>query len=757
MSFRLISVPLNKRTEQEAINNELIVDNIHGNIGISTTDSSDNKIYNSGTENLKAELDSLKIRNANMNKDLVKISYGSEMNTKLPDFEPNNALENKDLLGSIQYLRDLYMDFIDSIDEDGNPILKEDAFEYSSELKAIVTRLYEKDGYSYSSKFRTILEELYVEELNNTTLKDKDEDKTSMISDSTTINYLNLAVAINDIIPFLYRMESEIINLEAMINTINSDIGYKGNNGNIELALKDAKEQIENLKYKTKCKKFKEFNFSDNISKYQILDSDKKYKFSNEKEKTYENISKVFNDNFISSVLDDNYDGDVNLHQIDGIYNLKQYANNDLIRRISGAYISGKKQKYFYPPTTNLYAYNGNKTTDFCRAVYDPELGRVIYKYEDFSYYDDKEDFDCFDYPLLEYYYNDNNLIIQNVTYGKTANFEIKNLDSDSQQNISKLLLSSNIVESKFTNGEFYFPTLYNLNATFPTFDFTDKSNFDFNYFVGLNLIIPIAITKTVTTTTTTTVDKEETTDSNTASNTASNTSTDETTDTNSSTDSTETETTTTTTSSTSDYFYYLLREGYEKASYGYNTTGIPNERFSADNNSIKNNKTSMSNLYYKGFNPYYSDSEMNRKFSINSINTVKKDFNNYIDYLDKNIEYLLDNIDKLNFPNFFNTSILINSNNTHTMNFIFKQSTEKNKTASASYYFTKYLDNRENKIGLLPNSNITINKSDNTTDVTYNITYSAMQTYKFKIACNNLFGGYNCSTEKTLNKFELE
>jgi hypothetical protein len=165
MSFRLISVPLNKRTEQEAINNELIVDNIHGNIGISTTDSSDNKIYNSGTENLKAELDSLKIRNANMNKDLVKISYGSEMNTKLPDFEPNNALENKDLLGSIQYLRDLYMDFIDSIDEDGNPILKEDAFEYSSELKAIVTRLYEKDGYSYSSKFRTILEELYVEEL----------------------------------------------------------------------------------------------------------------------------------------------------------------------------------------------------------------------------------------------------------------------------------------------------------------------------------------------------------------------------------------------------------------------------------------------------------------------------------------------------------------------------------------------------------------------------------------------------------------
>lgn len=481
MSFRLISVPLNKRTEQEPRNNELRVDIVHGNIGISVDDGDNlKKKYNSGTERLKSDLESLKIRNKLMNENLIKISCGSENNVDNKDFNITKALEDKDILGSLQYIINQYSNFIKEVDDDGNVVLDESAFSYSEDLKKIVNKLYDMDGtYSYQYKFKKILEELYVKNLNNNEQETEDDDD--------TFSFLKLQKIILDYIPYLYDLECKIVKMERIIESVSNDL-Y----GNIDKDMNSIKIELEDLKYNTKCRKFEKFNFNNDAEYYQTENNPEGYRMNLETGLNFENTSNTFEENFINSILDDNYDGDINLHRTDSYYNI---PTNSAKTRMTGNYTISK-QNYFDIPTDNI---------EF-QLVYDPILKRPIYRYNTINMVSTNDYFDT-NAPLLEYYLNDNNYILQNINFVKSGSikyFNTKNIITERISNIKFIDLfrfSKNI--SDLSSNEFsdesynfyFFPSIYNsgdikpINRVEYYFNINNDNALNYDYFTGITVV----------------------------------------------------------------------------------------------------------------------------------------------------------------------------------------------------------------------------------------------------------------------------
>lgn len=478
MSFRLISVPLNKRTEQEPRINELTTDTVHGNVGVYTT-KKDKMVYNSGTENIKSDIDSLKIRNRLSCEDLSKISYGSENNVEDKDFNITKALEDRDILGSLQYIINQYSQYVKGFDSNGNVILKETAFEYSDELKNIIKKIYDKADYSYDYKFKKILENVYT--------TDQPDPNQSTNVNTNTVDYLKLQKLILDYIPAINKIDSKLTKLEKIIETINNDL-----NINISNDIKDITSDLDELLYNTKAKKFRSdtelnslFAPSQDIENYQTENADGQYHAPIEDlVGSLENKSNVFESNFVTSILDENYDGDLNLHQIDGLYNIPSLEDRT---RMTGNYIIDK-QKYFYLSDIDEY--------QNLSLVYDPELKKPIYRTNTVpipEYASDKND-NLFSshHPFLESYLNDNNYIMRYV-YQNYSNpnklFTCKNANG---MNIVKLFhYNNNIYENTESFPSYYFPTFYLLDSSLtPNITFTFiRDNFNFDYFKGLHLI----------------------------------------------------------------------------------------------------------------------------------------------------------------------------------------------------------------------------------------------------------------------------
>lgn len=753
MSFRLISVPLFKRTEQDPIDQELIVDNIHGNIGISVKEN-DEIFYNSGIESNKTDFQSLKIRNKLISDDLIKISYGSENNTSENDFDINKALENKDILGSLQYLYDQYNEFISTkIDDEGNVVLKESAFQYSDDLKKDLLKLYSKEDYSYSYKFRKILEDLYIKELNK-----KDENN----KDESVINYLKLQKLVNDCLPILTSLDSKLTTLECIIDSINKDLGFDGKNGNINNVINELEDEIINLQYNTKCKKFKEFNItSDVIPFYQTENNDNKYLFEKEPDTLLsEQFSRVFDNNFITSILDDNYDGDINQFQIDSIYNSEAYDNNGIIlRRNKPSYISNI-QNYYYIPTDNNYY-----------LVYDPIECKPMYRYLTYNNNNPNNKF----LPFLENYTNDNNFLLQQL-YGKTSLLTCNNLLKDSS--FEDLFSNETFFEdiSNLTVFEsYYLPSIYSLykfsdnNTTANKDLFIDgettptnisesielkpaRYNFNYDYFVGHELFKPI-ITKTVTV-----IEDPDKKDDNTTDK--KDDKKDENTDVPStqaedSGDSSETNPTDpdkpnenpddkkddNTKESVAYSIYYLLRDSINI--YNYNdenddyadtlmyTTGKNNERFmtgGTSDNPFRNNKPILAKKYYKGF----STLNISNNWSI-SVNQVKKDFSTFINSLENKLTNL--SISDLKFPTAYNTDLLIDKSTEYKLLLTFNENGNKVKSI-----YAKTISNDNTKTQTFTD----LNNIEAAENEKYVINYNISTNYKITDAINNIMLYYN-------------
>lgn len=647
MSFRLVSIPLKKRNLQEERENELIVDNIHGNIGISTLDNND-KIYKSGTEKLKSDLESLKIRNKLMNDNLINISYGSENNVENKDFEITNALENKDILGSLQYLEREYDQFIDGIDEDGNVILKESSFKYSDELKKILKLLYDLESYSYSDKFRKILEDIYVKELNNEDTKDENGNIIENNNDEN-FSFLKLQKLLLDYIPHLYNLESKIFKMERIIETINEDL-----NINIEKSINNIRDDLKKLKYNTKTKKFNNddlFDDKNNISYYQTENENSKFKIENENIDIFENLSKIFEENFVTSFLDDNYDGDINLHKIDGIYNDE---NNVSISRsrMTGNYFT-KGQDYYYIPTNGI--------SNNINVVYDPILKKPIYRYNTIpTYGNGNNPKTWYKAPYLEFYLNDNNYILQNIELNKY--FKCKN----TAKNNSRLhelfryfyFLFNNNSVSDLGFASFIFPSLYNLNSL--NYDNDDKNEkkfykdyFDYDYFVGLeNLDIGLLLNIEILSNPSDEENQEENPSEETKVNYSSaafwlirdtmhiyNEDTD------------------------NIYDDYIIPEGE-------NITKKGNNRFE------NNNKNILSHIYYTGIEDDLADNKYFNK--LYTYNKVKNHFNIYIDTLKNKLSCIANksaNNSPPVYPNCSETDIVIGSGEFHRLIFSMENS----------------------------------------------------------------------------------
>ncbi|HQL12149.1 MAG TPA: hypothetical protein PK507_03965, partial [bacterium] len=409
--------------------------------------------------------------------------YGSENNVENKDFDITNALEDKDILGSLQYIINQYNNFIKEIDEDGNVVLDETAFSYSEELKKIVNQLYDMDGtYSYQYKFKKILEELYVDKLNSNEKETEDDDD--------TFSFLKLQKIVLDYIPYLYELECKIVKMERIIESINNDL-Y----GNIDKDMENIKTELDNLKYNTKCRKFEKFNFtSDDIQFYQTENNPSGYRMPLETGLTFEKTSNIFEENFITSVLDDNYDGDINLHRTDSFYNIPSHSNNT---RMTGNYIIDK-QNYFDLPDENIEY----------QLVFDPILKRPIYRYNTINMYPSNDYFGTIS-PLLEYYLNDNNYILQNTNCPSSTEryFNTKNIMVLKDNAINNLFRKSDsisgILSDQYSYNFYYFPSLYNSGDMIVTkinyyFDINDENSLNYDYFTGI-IVVDIGIEQSVT------------------------------------------------------------------------------------------------------------------------------------------------------------------------------------------------------------------------------------------------------------------
>jgi len=474
MSFRLISVPLNKRTEQIARNNELITDTVHGNVGINIIDENNKSVYNSGTEKIKTDIDSLKLRNDMMIKNLSKINYGSENNVEDKDFNITKALEDKDILGSLQYIINQYSPYVKGFNSKNNVVLNERAFSYKNDLKKIINKLYEPNPTSYEHQFKDII-----------------KNYTNDIDDSTNSNNfgdnLKLQKIINEDIPLLYDLESKIVNMEKTIYSINRDL-----NDNIPNILKDLDSDLKLLKYRTKSKKFKSFKFMDEntnpIKYYQTENTTVGYEMPEEL-KNFENLSNTFEDNFITSILDDNYDGDINLHKIDSKYNNPTlYNRTDMTRSYNL-----DKQKYFYIPDVNT-RYS---------LVYDPILKRPIYRTKTiddiYTTPQSNQNYNSDTAMNISFYNNENNYILQNIMTNDTdlVTFECKNM-----KDLTKIFrfqpdISHTIGVNKFDIAGYYFPTVYHYSG-FNNLDVSTAFNFDFNSYNFDYFIAPSIMTNNI-------------------------------------------------------------------------------------------------------------------------------------------------------------------------------------------------------------------------------------------------------------------
>jgi len=466
MSFRLNVIPLNKRTEQLARDNELIVDTVHGNIGVATTNGVEtDKIYNSGTEKIKTDLESLKIRNKLMTDNLAKIAFGSENNVSDKDFEITTALENKDILGSLQYILNQYSIFVKGLDEDGNVVLDSGAFEYDENLNSLIKKLYDIDGeYSYSYKFRAILSEVF----KNSAQQEENNAEVENI-DVNEFSYRKLQKLLKDYIPLLYNLESKITLIEQMIQTINEDI-----NVNIPNSIDELEKDLDLLKYRTKSAKFEKENIqftNDNIEFYQTETDriDNKIQFAMPAESNLEeDKSKTFNDYFVSSILDDNYDGNLNNYQSDSVDSDIKLLNDSYI-------IDQQRQRYFAFPKLNKY--------NNIKLIYDGVEHKPLFKYMNF----DNE----FDKDNLIYYFNYNNYILEYIMSSQESTnptFVLKNIDHIGSTTPNKnfiYLFHKN--DDTLNNQNFYLPSLYSLKNTVDSFNF--KTDFNFNFFVGIVII----------------------------------------------------------------------------------------------------------------------------------------------------------------------------------------------------------------------------------------------------------------------------
>lgn len=381
MSFRIKVVPLNKRTEQIARENELITDPVHGDIGISISDKDDNKIYNSALEKIKTDFKSLKLRNKTILADLIKISYGSENNVNEENFNIVNALNNKDILGSLQYIMNELSALIELYDPDtGKITLNEEAFEYSNDLKEMLIKIYNDESKThYSKAFKDIIGDSFIADLN----KEEDDEATGETNLTEKI-FSRLQRLCFEAIPEIFALERKITIAEKLMKNIETEIGNGsgvdptetygyGTDGTLIKDFYTVKKNYEKLIYNTKCKKFKNYNFINDLNIkvpendanakkeiyekflnddfyihsfektedneiFKIKDESKYYPTQNNVEFVLsnsniigmlkENASAVFDKYFITDINDKNYDGDINIHKIDGIYNLNDANGN---------------------------------------------------------------------------------------------------------------------------------------------------------------------------------------------------------------------------------------------------------------------------------------------------------------------------------------------------------------------------------------------------------------------------------------------
>lgn len=301
MAFRIVTTPLRRRTENEAIENELIVDNVQGDLGISV-----NEEYISGSEENKSDFETLKIRSEIINNELNKLNFGSENNAISKGFNIEKALIDGDILGAMKYLLDQYDNYVKE-DENGNITFDNESIDYKSKIKNILDTLYSKNSNSYSYKFRQILvSALEMEAENNNENETNEKD----INNSKIRRDINL-----NLLPSVLKLEREIEELEHMEKSLNEMISSFSQDGNIFKSLNKIEEDINYCNYEIKKRKFIRYKHDETIRQnYQTeneLDSSS-FKFNNnynllKKESNFENNSYLHD--FLASPFDNNFDG----------------------------------------------------------------------------------------------------------------------------------------------------------------------------------------------------------------------------------------------------------------------------------------------------------------------------------------------------------------------------------------------------------------------------------------------------------------
>lgn len=367
MAFRIITKPLKRRTENVPINNELTIDEVQGNIGIQiqkdNTEGNSKKDYEykSGSEEIKSEFQSLKIRSKIINDELKNINYGSINNVNDEGFNLNNALNENDICGAIEYVYNKYKEYIIE-DENGNIKFNSEVTDHSKELQEIFNKLYNINGDSYSHKFRQILAEIFK---SNKIINNYNQEKDSEIS-----IYTKIRKDINNVyLPQLEEYEMQISKLESYCNTldllVNSNLV---NTGEFFNSLENIKDDISNNEYEIKKRKFAYFNVinTDNSFNDLMTENEIKEPFNNSNNyiiKEYNgdlSSDPSFIENFLPSPLDINYDGNENLTYIDSFYEMR--------------YKAGYNKEVLYDSFINTLQFN-TENRDFVCLIGNNDLG----------------------------------------------------------------------------------------------------------------------------------------------------------------------------------------------------------------------------------------------------------------------------------------------------------------------------------------------------------------------------------------------
>lgn len=497
MSFRLITTPLSKRNshdEKDIDDYELIVDTVHGNIGV-MNNNLNHKEYNSAIEESKSDLQTLKILTQLMNEKIKKISYGSVNNVQKSDFDINKALEDKDILGSLQYLYDEYVNNYVNVDENDNVTLKYEKFNFADLRKDINDLYYSKSG-SESLEYR--LKNLLINTFTNSNISTAFND----------IDELKLKENLNNSIKMLLNVESVIAKYEKFFDIYNN----LSKNGIFEEKISSLEEKFRNLHEKTKSKKFREIKeINTNTSNHFYYDyyipsktntALTAYPLTHKEESKESDVYNYFDYNFITSILDDNFDGDLNLYQIDGIYNAADPSTEYVKSKNTKSLISGRQQFFdcTVPSSLDLDPI----------LVWDPVIQKPLYKYSTI-----KQNYSLSDQittpiwskyqTMFQFYNNFNHMILQQMYISSIGNIEPIFIEKNSSLfkdnkiyqtvgekegdyafysllnplfyfQIENLQNTNNIIGG-FFNEKICFPSLYNFTNQVRFVDFSKKDD----------------------------------------------------------------------------------------------------------------------------------------------------------------------------------------------------------------------------------------------------------------------------------------